>query len=126
MTDLLIWIPSSLAAAATSLATLRYLWRKGLLPFARGVRRGVHAVDIFVACAPHLEELPDALPVLLKMAEEFRPNHGASFIDRFTHVEQTVGGIAQLAADAADTGREAQTSIEDLAETVRRLHKEAT
>jgi hypothetical protein len=62
------WIDLIIAAAAVTTA-LYTIWRLVLRPI-------IHALD----------QLVDAVPVLMDIAEEFKPDHGTSLSDRLDHV----------------------------------------
>ena len=83
-----------LGSTATGALALSIIWKKLVRPAGAMTRRIVHLVDALEACAPHIKELPEALPILLGIAEEFKPNDGASLKDAVARIENTVGVLA--------------------------------
>ncbi|MDF1596935.1 MAG: hypothetical protein P1T08_12725 [Acidimicrobiia bacterium] len=78
---------TQLAAGAAFLAVLGLAWQKGVIPAWRGLRALVHAADLLAGIAAHTRDLPEALPVLMSIAEEFTPNGGLTLVDRITRLE---------------------------------------
>lgn len=76
-----------LAALATVLVAFGIVFRKGIVPLWRGLVALVHAVETLDAIAGYTAALPDALPVLMDIAEEFKPNGGSSLVDRIDRLE---------------------------------------
>ncbi len=62
-----------LVIVAAALGALAVIWRKGLLPVVKFFR----AVD----------RIAEAMPVLIEIADEFKPNGGASLRDSFDRIE---------------------------------------
>ena len=74
------------AGIFTSLGTLGYaalmFHRKVIVPIRAGVIKASKVVDIF--------------PVLLTMAEEFKPNHGSSLRDSIDRIENNIGNLQAI------------------------------
>ena len=83
-----------LGGVAGGLVACGIIWRYLIRPAGAMIRRIVHLVDALESCAPHIQELPEALPILLAIAEEFKPNDGASLKDSVARIEHTVGVLA--------------------------------
>lgn len=81
---------AALGIVAAAVAALAVIWQKGLRPLGRFARQAVHAFDAIETVAPHLQSLPDALPILMEIAAEFRPNEGASLRDQMNRIEHHV------------------------------------
>lgn len=90
MTDPVLLIPAGIVGAAASIVAVREIWKRAIRPILRAIRRAVHLVDVAEEILPHVQSLPDALPVLVEIADEFRPNHGASLKDQISRVEEHV------------------------------------
>lgn len=71
-----------LAAAAAFLVAVGVIWRKGVRPLLRGLETLTH--------------LADALPILLQIADEMRPNAGRSLRDAIDRMEQRINRIEQV------------------------------
>ncbi len=83
-------IVALLGIAAAGLTAIGVIVQKGIRPFWRFSRRLFRIVEDFYEIAPLLDELPDALPVLVGIAEEFKPNEGASLRDAINRIEYAV------------------------------------
>lgn len=79
-----------LGIVAAGLTALGVIVQKGIRPFWRFSRRLFGIVEDFYEVAPLLDELPEAIPVLLNIAEEFRPNGGLSLRDAVNRIEYAV------------------------------------
>lgn len=74
-----------LVITAAALAALATIWRKGILPLVRLARA--------------VERIADATPVLIGIAEEFRPNGGSSLRDTVDRIEVKVDAQHQTMTD---------------------------
>ena len=122
MDDLFLWIAGGVTGFAAIVAAVRYLWRKAVKPIGRAVRAVVHTADMVDQCRPYWEALPVALPVLADIAEEFKPNGGASLHDRTVRIETTLGEVAILAGNNQQGIARVDGKVDQLARYVAALH----
>jgi len=79
----------TLVAIAAGISALYVIWRKAIVPFFRGVARLIKGID----------RIADATPVLLGIAEEFRPNGGHSLRDVVDSIERKQDDWVHMAHD---------------------------
>lgn len=73
-------VSSYIIASAAVVSALYILYRKGVKPL-------VNAIMLFTAAIKRTEV---AIPVLLEIAEQFRPNHGSSLRDAIDRIEASL------------------------------------
>lgn len=93
--DWLDHLAIQIAGVSALLIALGIIFQKGLIPLWKGIVALVHAVETLDSVAKHTADLPDALPVLMDIAEEFKPNDGATLRDRVDRLELGLRNITQ-------------------------------
>ena len=76
------WIDALLATAAT-ITAVGIIWRKLIRPALRGA-----------------SEFAKSAATLAEIAEQFRPNHGSSLVDRLAKIEGDVAHVTGLSQTA--------------------------
>jgi hypothetical protein len=103
----------ALGATAASIVAVGVIWQKGVRPMWRAkkaVSRAIHAIE-------------QAGPVLLAIAEEFKPDHGESLRDRIDSIDHKADIAATAALEAKDLADDATRLV---AETNARIVEELT
>ena len=97
--------------AASLLVAYITLWRKGVVPLYRFVRRFLTAVIDIAA----------SVPVLAEIAREFRPDHGRSLRDVVDHMHEEV---CETRRDLADHVAESQENTAAVTDRLARIEIE--
>ncbi len=83
-----------IVASAALLTALRLIWKKGIVPLWNMSRKIFRIVEVIYDLLPHIEDLPQAMPTLLEIAEEFKPNDGNSLADRVALIDLKMGEMS--------------------------------
>ena len=89
--------------AASLLVAYITLWRKGVVPLYRFVRRFLTAVIDIAA----------SVPVLAEIAREFRPDHGRSLRDVVDHMHDEICGTRSDLAEHVATTQEITVAVKE-------------
>lgn len=83
--------------AGAVIAALSALWRQGLRPMLRGAR-----------------EFGRSATTLAAIAEQFKPNHGSSLVDRLTAIEVELSAVRTMSNEALLQHEELERKVEEV------------